>query len=520
MPAFKKIAITLGILLLILLLGNWGINVWVNKKVPALISEKNKTPYLIAYDTLEVAVWAGHIKVKGIRLSPKSAIRDTLNKAGIYARIESVEIEHFKIWDILFNDRIKANSITVNKPEFLLYKKTERALENPKSIRDEVVKPFQQIIAVSEIYLNKGNVKIIYAKNNKPILSAANITVQLKGIVITDAILKRKIPFAYKQYSFSCDSIYYKSNPVYHIKANTIQTENNGFSLRDFEMVPDVSRRQFVASLAKEKDLYALKAKSLIIKNMDWGFKEEQFFFNAGSVTLDKVAANIYRSKVPDDDLSKKKLYNDLLRNMKFPLRIDTLSVKNSLLQYEEEINFEKGPGIVAFHKFNLTALNLQSGFGQKKMADLRIKINCLFMNTSPMKVNWRLNVLDKTDGFTIKGSILNFDTKRLAVFTKPYINIKQEGIFDEVYFNFTGNDAVASGDFALKYHDLKVTLYKKKHPEKKSKLKSAIANLFVKNDSDNKTKNAEVALKRIPEKSFYNFFWRSIQEGLKKILI
>jgi len=520
MSVFKKIAITVAVLILILLAGNWGINIWVNKKVPALISEKNKTPYLIAYDTLEVAVWAGHIKAKGIRISPKSAIKDTVNKAGIYAKIESVEIEHFKLWDILFNDKIKANSITINKPEFLLYKKTERALDNAKSIRDEVVEPFQQIVAVSEIYLNKGNVKIIYAKSNKPILSAANIMVQLKGIVITDDILKRTIPFSYEQYAFSCDSVYYKSNPVYHIKANSIQTENKGFSLKDFEMVPDVSRRQFVASLSKEKDLYALKASSVDIRNMDWGFKGEQFFFNAGSVTLDKVAANIYRSKVPADDLSKKKLYNKLLRDMKFPLKVDTLLVKNSLLQYEEEINFEKGPGIVAFHKFNLTAFNLQSGFGQKKMPDLRIKINCLFMNTSPMKVNWRLNVLDKTDGFNIKGSIMNFDTKRLIAFTKPYVNIKQEGIFDEVYFNFTGNDVNAKGDFALKYHDLKVTLYKKKHPEKKNKLTSALANLLVKNDSDDKTKNAEVELKRIPEKSFYNFFWRSIQEGLKKILI
>ena len=520
MSAFKKIAIALGVVLLIILIGNWGINVYVNKKVPALISEKNKTPYLIAYDTLEVAVWAGHIKAKGIRISPRSAIKDTIKKQGIYAKIQSIEIEHFKLWDILFNDKIKANSITINAPELLLYKKTEKAIDNAKSIGSEVVKPFQQIVAVSEIYLNRGNVKIIYAKNNKPILSAANIKVELKGIVITDDILKRKIPFSYKQYAFSCDSVYYKSNPVYHIKANTIQTENNGFSLKDFEMVPDVTRKQFVASLPKEKDLYALKAASIDIKNMDWGFKEEQFFFNAGSVTLDKVAANIYRSKVPADDLSKKKLYNKLLRDMKFPLKVDTLSVKNSLLQYEEEINFEKGPGLVAFHKFNLTAFNLQSGFGQTEMPDLRIRINCLFMNTSPMKVNWRLNVLDKTDGFNIKGSILNFDTKKLTVFTKPYINIKQEGVFDEVYFNFTGNDVNAKGDFALKYHDLKVAIYKKKHPEKKNKIVSALANLLVKNDSDGETKNAEVELKRIPEKSFYNFFWRSIQEGLKKILI
>ena len=62
--------------------------------------------------------------------------------------------------------------------------------------------------------------------------------------------------------------------------------------------------------------------------------------------------------------------------------------------------------------------------------------------------------------------------------------------------------------------------LYKKEKPEKEAKLKSAIANLLVKNDSKDKTKTADIEIERIQEKSFYNFLWRSIAESLKKILI
>jgi hypothetical protein len=62
--------------------------------------------------------------------------------------------------------------------------------------------------------------------------------------------------------------------------------------------------------------------------------------------------------------------------------------------------------------------------------------------------------------------------------------------------------------------------MFKKKKPEKEAKLKSAIVNLLVKNDSDEKPKNAAVELERIKEKSFYNFLWRSIAESLKKVLI
>jgi len=223
---------------------------------------------------------------------------------------------------------------------------------------------------------------------------------------------------------------------------------------------------------------------------------------------------------MPKDDLSKKYLYNHLLRNIKFPLQIDTLQVLKSKLVYEEEKEFSKGPGILNFDKFNLRATNLRSGFGLKKTADVKIKVNCIFMKNSPLDVDWSFNVLDKKDSFRIQGTISNFDVAAMGRFSKPYMNASFTGVFNKYRFNFYGNDDISKGNASLDYDDLKVKLYKKKDPEKEAKLKSAIANLLVKNDSKEKAKTADVELERIKEKSFYNFLWRSIAESLKKILI
>lgn len=519
-PLYLKIIIVVLSLLVLVLLANWGLNVWVNTKLPELISEKNKTPYHITYDKLEVDLLSRNIKASSLNVVPKASLNDSINKAGIYSKIQSIEITDFSIWNVLFSDKIKANTITINHPEVVLYKKNRKAVNNSKSIRSEVVEPFQKLIVVSNVNLNKGDFKIIYVKDNTPVLSFKNVTVQLDGILITDETLEKKIPISYKKYAFSCDSLFFLTDKLYYIRADKVKTTSSGLELKKFSMVSEFNRKQFVNQLAKEKDLFTLKADEITIRNMDWGFKEEQFYFTTSAVVLDKMYANIYRSKIPEDDLSKKKLYNKLLRDIPFPMKVDTLSIRNSLLEYEEEKTFEKGAGLLTFNQFNLTATNLASGFQQKKMPDVKIKINCKFMNVSPMKVDWRFNVLDKSDGFNIKGSILNFDSDQLTVFTKPYINATTKGILDKVYFNFTGNDVKAKGDFALQYRDFKVKLYKKKKPEKEAKLKSAIGNLFIKNDSDGELKTAEVELERIQEKSFYNFFWRCIAEGLIKILL
>jgi hypothetical protein len=141
-------------------------------------------------------------------------------------------------------------------------------------------------------------------------------------------------------------------------------------------------------------------------------------------------------------------------------------------------------------------------------------------MNKSPMVVKWRFNVLNKSDGFNIKGSIKNFETNQLAIFTKPYLNATLKGTFDQVYFDYTGNNHTANGNFALRYNNLNMELYQKKNRDKKSVLKSWLGNLLLKNDSGGELTETEIQVQRIKEKSFFNFFWLCFADGLKKTLL
>jgi hypothetical protein len=517
---WKKTLIGIGILIVLALILNIGLNYWIRKQLPVIINENNNSPYQITYKTLEVALFDGNAIAKEITVVPKSSLKKTDVKAGIYTTIQSIKIEGISAWSILFSKRIVAKKIVINKPEIILFKDNDRALNDPNSIRDKVVAPFKNTISVSDIYLLNSSLQIISTTDNKASLIVHNLSMQLDGILLDDTTLKEKIPFTYKNFEIDCDSIYYRANEFYHLTAKKIHTDKSDLKIADFRMIPEYDRGEFVRRIPKEKDIYTINAQEIKINNMNWGFKDSVFYFNSTNVFLEKVFANIYRPKMPPDDLSKKHLYNKLLRDIKFPLHVDTLAIRESTLEYEEEKTFEKGAGLLSFNKFNMFVTDINSGYGHKKLPDVKITVNCRFMNVSPMKVNWRFNVMDVSDGFNIKGSIFQFPANRLKPFTKPYMNASVEGMLNEVYFNFSGNDVKSKGDFAIKYDDIKVTLYQKKNPKKKNKFLSAVGNLFVKNDSDEKVVEAEVEVERIPEKSFYNFFWRNIGEGLKKTLL
>jgi len=518
MSIYKKIAIGVISIFLFLILINIGLNYWIKKQLPIIIHEKNNTAYNINYEKIEVSLWSRNIYANTLLVSPKNEPKDSKN--GLFSKIESITIEHFNIWDLAFNDVIQAESIIINKPRVILYKKGEKLINDSKNINKQIVEPFRKIVSVSNIYLNDGTVDVVSLDNDKPILSVKKIILKLEGILITDATLKEKIPIQYKSYALVIDSLFYRQNAFYHMNIGKISTEKNFLKINNFSYIPQLSRKEFVKYLDKEKDINTLKFDSAQVAKMDWGFKNERFFFKANSIVINHFDANIYRGKMPKDDLSKKYLYNHLLRNIKFPLQVDTLQVLKSKLVYEEEKDFTEGPGILNFDKFNLQATNLRSGFGLKKTNDVKIKINCIFMKTSPLKVDWNFNVLDKKDSFHIQGVISNFDVAAMGRFSKPYMKASFTGVFNKYRFNFYGNDNISKGNASLDYDDLKVKLYKKKNPEKEAKLKSAIVNLLVKNDSKEKAKTADVEVERIQEKSFYNFLWRSIAESLKKILI
>lgn len=516
----KKAGIVVAGIIALLAILSIGANWYIDTKLPRLISDKNETPYHIQYKELDISLFSKTIVARGITIIPKEREKDSLSKNGIFASVERVTIDNFALFPLLFGNKIEASTITVHQPKVTLFKDNDKTINNTKSISSRVVEPFQKIIKVDDINLDNGSFKIINLKNNKTLFSAQNVTVQLDDIKISDKTLKEKIPFTYKKYVFSCDSLFYKTDDLYYIKSDRINTTNIGLEMSNFSMVSALNRHQFVNSLAKEKDLYTLKAERIAIENMDWGFKDENLFFKTNLISIEQANANIYRSKMPQDDLSVKPLYNKLLRELPFEMKVDTLKITNSRLVYEEEKSFDKGAGKLEFTSFNLQATNLYSGFQQTKLPDVVIAIDCKFMKTSPMKVNWSFNVLDKSDSFKISGRILNFETGRLAVFTKPYLNATTKGTFDQVYFNFAGNNNTAGGDFALKYHDLKVKLYQKKNRDKESKLKSWIGNLLLSDDSEGELIEHEVSVERIKEKSFFNYFWRCMAEGLKKTLI
>lgn len=361
------------------------------------------------------------------------------------------------------------------------------------------------------------NSSIEYVSKNQP-LRFSNLNAQLKNAEISENSSKNGIAFSVKNYSLKAKDFAYKTE-FYLMKGQAFHFTEKDFALSNFSMKPLVSRNAFIKMIDTEKDLYDITVKQ-ISANGNWDFLSENRSILASKLTIDGADANIFRSKIPDDDPKEKPLYSKMLRGIKIPMFINLVQLRNSKLEYEEDTPKSDGPGKLTFTNFNMAVTNLNSAKIKGKPSRVGIKINCIFMKTSPLNVNWDFDVADRSDRFSIGGKLSNIPAVALNSFVVPYMSVTATGTINEMLFNFKGNPQGIGGPFSIKHKDLKVSVLKKETKEKKGIL-SAVANLFIKSDSDKFPEAVVVeGVERDPTKSFFNLFWKGIEDGLKKTLI
>lgn len=422
---------------------------------------------------------------------------------------------HFNALEMNFKDiSLKNNNISI---ENVTFSEPKMTIQSNQLKKKEKKNAFIYDLDLKNINFRNAQFNLLDSKGKEKLL-VKNINVSIHQFLMDEETRKGKIPFTYTNYKLSSGALVFNANEFYQLAVNQLTADQNSWNLEQFSMQPLLSRQEFSRRIPTEKDWYNIKVAKTKISGIDFKIYNNKPNVNINQIDCQNVNAIIYRSKFPKDDLSQKKMYSELLRSIKFPLLVQNLNVIKSYLQYEEDNINDNPAGKLIFSDFNLNARNLNSNKSYKNTL-VPIAINCQLMKTSPMNVNWSFDTAKIDNFFKISGNISNLPASQVNLFLKPYLNVSVEGYINRLNFDFNGNNAQIFGQMNLKHQNLKVNILDKDTKEKK-KFLSAIVNLVVKTNSNKFPENVEVNVKRDPTKSFFNLFWRGLEDGLKKTLI
>ena len=231
-----------------------------------------------------------------------------------------------------------------------------------------------------------------------------------------------------------------------------------------------------------------------------------------------KPSLKLYRDKTIADDLNIKSMYSKKLRELPFDLSLHHLKITEGYISYAENVDTIDEAGELFFNDVNADLTNLTNR--SNKGGNTAISTTSNFMGKAPMDLSIRFDVGNKNDVFLTSGQFKNFNAEIANTFFESNLNAKAEGIIEEVYFTFNGNNLKSKGDLKMKYKEFKFEILDKKN--RVNKLLSAIGNLFVndgsKTDQDG-YRYGEIDVERDKTKSFFNYLWINVQDGLVSTL-
>ena len=209
-----------------------------------------------------------------------------------------------------------------------------------------------------------------------------------------------------------------------------------------------------------------------------------------------------------------------VLRRIPLNLSIPEIHIRDGVVSYSEHISGSPMPGELKFSRVSADISNLTFGILKSRtLQDTRCGIHCLLQESIPTELMFSMD--PATPRFSFSGKVANIDLKTLNPLLIPLSFLRiDRGQMEGLKFRFQGDHRHIRGTTQVRYHDLKVSLLKRRTPSDRRGLATFLMNrlLLPRNPSEKSAlRIAHVRLGRAPGRSFFNWLWRAVLDGMKR---
>lgn len=501
--------ITIGILIVGVLVYNLA-NYFAHKKLINFLEENQTDLPIESYEDLKVNVWKGYLHVNNIALKWDGS--DSTQVSTIKSKSITIKgVSLIKLWK---DKDVKINHIEILEPEIHLVKGMNTSKDTTTTSKKNQKAP----------KINIAEVKVINAAfsnhyNNGDVQTTFKIVdATFDNINVEDWNTPEKWYHDLDSYHLEIEQLYHKATKWEVLKIEKILLSDTSYEVQNLHFKTELGIKEYNAQLPHERDHYNVKLPQVTLSPAIMDMQDNKHRIMVSHIDFSSPTVEIYRDKLLPDDTSIKPLFSQLLRELKFNIQTEEIKINDAAITYTERVKGQNDGGSVQFSEFDVVITDAGNFKEVNKEKDLIINIETTFMRSSKLSADWRFNPQNTDDEFHFQAKILNLDANRANEFTEPNLFVKMEGKIEQVYLNIHGNRSVSETDFAISYHELKVDLLKQ-NGKKHRKLISAIANIFVRRDSDTevrKLQEEKVQVERDKTKSIFNFLWKNTLEGLK----
>lgn len=481
-----------------------------HSKLTTFLNDKDTSP-IQSYENLKINVWKGQLYASDIKINwPNTKVGNTTT-----IKTKSIQIKGINFYKIWKNNKVEIDHLEILDSEVHLTTQNNLTKDTSGKTRKATNLPnvsIDNVAIINTVFTKLGESEEIQTKFKLVDFKVSNLKIE-----------NWQAPHTWynsiSSYELKFENIFHKATRWENVEVEEILLTDEVYQIKNLSFHTKLSKEAYNAQLTQERDHYSVKIPDITVNPFEWNKHNERHRLFTDSIALTRPSLHIYRDKLLPDDTSYKPLFSQLLRELKFDVHTNQLKISEGEIVYTERVQKENSGGSIYFSNFNSTISNAGNFKEINAKNKLQIEIETTFMETAKLTADWRFDPQEINDAFHFQARISHLDATRANAFTEPNLFVKIEGEIDELYLNIYGNKRTSMTDIAISYHELKVELMNKKGKGKR-KIISAIANIFLKKDSERsgkELKEERVEVTRDQTKSIFNFLWQNTLEGIKQ---
>ena len=473
---------------------------WLEGTLTEKLEKLEESDLSITYQDLDVDMIKRQIRMDAVKISKK-------NHFEVFA--DHISLSGIHVMELINKEKIIASDLLINHPKIITFKKDSI----DKRLRERSDTPKEFTFAVDKLTVKNGTATLQKERtDDRYALRISDFSIQASELVISDETIAGDIPVRVKDHYAELSNITSYPDSLNKLTVARVVSTPEEISAFNYSLDPLDSLDTFIRKLSNEKDYIKLFGEKLTIRRPLIKKVDDKKMYTADGIYLDSLALDIYRDKRLPDDLTEKPMYSALLRAIPFGIDIDSLSITKGFIKYKEQPDNDADPGLLEFHKLNLATQRISN---LPDADTIKVIVTAKYMDQAPIKLDWRFDVNDSTDVFTIRGSILDVRDTSMNAFIAPTLNIEGEGKLDALYYNYRGNNYKARGATMVNFEGFNLKPVKGKAKLVTSIL-TKVANLFLNAVDENEIESERgIEVLRDQSKSFWNYFWLCVKKSL-----
>lgn len=457
-------------------------------------------------------------------------------KWGVF--IPKVVLEGMDIQKAYFEEEIEARKLEIRRPLLTQYRFGEADSQQSLPSREEMHRQLFQAITKSwksvllqEVELKSGELKQIQTDQDS-LLTASFPRLFAKGqdfkvdSLRPDSIgalfFARNWTVGMRDYDLAtADSMY-----NVRIKELRLLTGRQEAFVDSIRLIPRYPQYEFSQKKGEWIDRMDVQLGQIHARGIDVErllFRQE---VRIGNVDLAGLRMKVFKDKrLPEPEILAPEMLRESIRKLPFYVRLDTVKLTDSFLEYAEHVPEADEPGYFQMDELSVTAypISNDSQIIQNNVT-MNLNLQARLMGAGRIRMYFHLPMGDPDESFRFEGDI---DSMDLAV-VNPMIThtafLKvNSGKLNHIYFWVEADKETARGKMRFYYNDLNVAFLRdnrKKNEERDPRrFASFLANAFVVK-SDNPTRRflrvGKIYAARNPRRSVFNYWANATLSGIK----